>query len=570
MNIVVSMGAVLLLAAAVASADAPNTSEAVVRQQVQASDLLQLGKFSQAVSILKKAEAADGRNSSTLRMLASAYQLDAKPDLALSTYQTLLKLEPDSPQALYGIGLIHAKRHELEPAFAWFGKARDTHKIDMTALDAEKELDDLRKDPRYALLMPGSDAFKQPFVEDVKIIREWDGEAAQDQFGWIARSIGDVDGDGIADFVTSAPSKNINGDDAGRVYVYSSASGRLIWSVDGKPGDQLGSGLESAGDVNGDGVEDVIASAPGADKAYVYSGKDGHVLVTFSGEAKGDTFGNHVSSVGDIDHDGFADVIVGAPYNNAAGHHAGRAYVYSGKDGHLLCTMTGQHAEDEFGSAVSGFSDAKFSFVVAGAPGAGVHRTGRIYVYTDPCAKPKFTFDSDDTGKQLGYMFVSILGDVDGDGVPDIFASDWRNAAKGPATGRVYVYSGKTGKRIRAFTGETPGEGFGTTQSVAGDVDGDGVADLIVGSWQYGGAAVSGGRAYLYSGKSGRLLKTYTSKVPGETFGFDAVAIGDVDGDGTSDLLITSGWSAVHGNHSGRVFLISSGVNGKPGNVAAH
>jgi hypothetical protein len=84
---------------------------------------------------------------------------------------------------------------------------------------------------------------------------------------------------------------------------------------------------------------------------------------------------------------------------------------------------------------------------------------------------------------------------------------------------------------------------------------------LIVGAWQYAGAAASGGRAYLYSGKDGTLLKTYTCRIPGDTFGFDAVSLGDVDADGTADFLITSAWSGVHGFHSGRVFVLSSGVN---------
>ncbi|MBV9434744.1 MAG: FG-GAP repeat protein, partial [Acidobacteria bacterium] len=95
---------------------------------------------------------------------------------------------------------------------------------------------------------------------------------------------------------------------------------------------------------------------------------------------------------------------------------------------------------------------------------------------------------------------------------------------------------------------------------IAGDVDGDGHADLIVGSWQYSFAAIGGGRAYLYSGKDGHLIRTYTCRTPGDTFGFDAVSMGDVSGNGMSALLITSGWSGVHGFHSGRVFLISSGV----------
>ncbi len=157
-------------------------------------------------------------------------------------------------------------------------------------------------------------------------------------------------------------------------------------------------------------------------------------------------------------------------------------------------------------------------------------------------------------------MFLAVPGDVDGDRVPDVYASDWNNNARGPSTGRVYVHSGRDGKRLLTLTGETAGEGFGTSPSVAGDVDGDGHADLIVGAWQYSGAAVGAGRAYLHSGKDGRLIKTFTSRTPGDAFGFDAVTMGDIDGDGMSDFLITAAWSGVHGFHSGRVFIVSSGV----------
>ncbi len=269
------------------------------------------------------------------------------------------------------------------------------------------------------------------------------------------------------DFVTCAPSKNVGGENAGRLYVYSGGTGALLWSADGAPGDQLGMGVEAAGDVNGDGIADVVASALGIDTAYVYSGADGR----------------------------------------------------------LLLTLTGARAGDAFGSAVAGYADRDHRFLVVGAPRAGRQHRGRIYVYKDLSTRPAFVFDADSTGVALGYMFVSVLGDVDGDGVPDIYASDWSDAAKGPGTGKIYVYSGRTGRRLHTPEGETAGEGFGTTQGVGGDVNGDGRADLIVGTWQYSVTAQSAGRAYLFDGRSGKMLSTYTSKIPGDTFGFDAVGM---------------------------------------------
>jgi hypothetical protein len=275
-----------------------------------------------------------------------------------------------------------------------------------------------------------------------------------------------------------------------------------------------------------------------------------------------DTFGRHVSGVGDIDRDGHADVIIGAPGNATGGANAGRAYVYSGRDGRVLLTLTGERAGDAFGSTVAGHTRGGRSVLIVGAPGAGPdgHRRGRTYVYAGLTATPRFVIDADDSGVALGAMFVSAVGDVDGDGAVDIYASDFSNRAKGPSTGRVYLHSGADGSRLLTLTGETAGEGFGIGPANAGDVNGDGHDDLIVGAWQFAGAAVSGGRATLFSGKDGRALRTYTCRIPGDTFGFDAVGMGDVDGDGTLDFLITSAWSGVSGFHSGRVFIISSGI----------
>jgi hypothetical protein len=521
---------------------------------------LRSGDAEGAARILELLVTREPRNGRAWRMLGTARQGVKNLDGAIEAWKRAIEVDPSVPTPYYSIGVAYAARQDGERAFVWLGKAKATRKIDMTQIQASPELAPFRSDARFAALLPGPRDFEDAFVEPTRVIREWDGEMANDQFGWIARKLGDVDGDGIPDVVVSAPTSGVGGEKAGRVYVYSTKTGTLLWTTVGHTGDELGTGVESAGDVNGDGIVDVIASAPGGGYASVFSGRDGRMLRTFKAEAKSDDFGRHVSGVGDVDRDGFADVIVGAPTNAAGGKGAGRAYVYSGKTGLALLTLTGEHAGDGFGSAVAGYSDPKVLLLVVGAPTAGARHAGRAFVYSSLQANPQFVIDADETGGALGAMFLSVLGDVDGDGVPDVYASDWSNGAKGPSTGRVYVHSGRDGHRLFALTGETAGEGFGTSPSVAGDVDGDGHADLIVGAWQHSSAAVGGGRAYLYSGKDGRLIKTYTCRTPGDTFGFDAVALGDVDGDGTMDLLVTSGWSGVHGFHSGRVFIISSGV----------
>lgn len=530
----------------------PSLSEAISR--LQANDL------DGATTLLEQIVTREPGNGGAWRALGQARRRRKDFDGAIEAWGRALEVEPGTPMPLLSIGLTYAAKKDMEHAYEWLLKAKASGRIDMTQVENSPDLAFLQSDPRFAGLLPSAKDFQDPFVEPVKIIREWVGEASNDQFGWIARNIGDVDGDGVNDVVTSAPTKDVGGKNAGRVYVYSTKSGKLLWSADGKPGDQLGNGVEGAGDTNHDGIPDVIAGAPGGGYAKVYSGRDGRVLLTLTAENKNDQFGQHTDGVGDVDQDGFADVIVGAPGNNAGGVGAGRAYVYSGKTGGVLLTLTGERAGDGFGAAVAGFSDKKNRLLIVGAPGAGERKSGRAFVYRGLSAKPAFVIESDSTGGALGGMFLSVPGDLDGDGIPDVYASDWNNNAKGPSTGRIYVHSGRDGKPLLTLTGETAGEGFGTSPSVGGDVDGDGHADLIVGAWQYAGAAMGAGRAYLYSGRDGRLMKSFTCRTPGDAFGFDAVTLGDVDGDGAADFLITSAWSGIHGFHSGRVFIVSSGV----------
>lgn len=542
----------VVLATALGGAEKPTLA--------RASQLMQAQDWPAAAQVLDQLTTLEPDNARAWLLLGFVRHSQGEFDKALEAEMKAAQFPATAPNAMFNAACTYARKGDTENAFAWLEKARDTGRFDMTRIAGDDDLKSLRDDPRFQKLLPGPEVFADPFLEQVHVIHEWRGEAANDQFGWIARNIGDVDGDGVADVATSAPTKFVEGPNAGRVYVYSGRSGKLLWTRSGDPDEYLGMGIEGAGDVNADGIPDVIAGAPKASKAYVYSGRDGALLLTLAGEKSDDSFGRKVNSVGDFNGDGHDDVLVGAPRNDQGGEDAGQAYIFSGKDGSRLLTLTGERAGDSFGSSAGGYSKDGEHILVVGAPGAGPGKNGRVYVYRGADAELKFTFEADATGARLGEMFVSVVGDVDADGVPDVYASDWPNNAKGRSTGRVYVRSGADGRLLLTLTGESAGDGFGIGPADAGDVNGDGNADLIVGAWQQSSGAPSGGKTYLFSGKDGSLLQSYTGKVPGDTFGFDATGMGDVDGDGWTDFLLTSAWSSVKGFHSGRVFIIS----GKP------
>ena len=529
------------------AAQPPGVAEAL---QVQPKDP------AAAARILEGVTTREPSNARAWRLLGVALHQSQEYARAIEAYTRALAIQPD-PTATYNIGASYARLKDTDRALEWLRKARDTGQVDMTFVAVDPDFAELIKDPRLADLLPKKADFAKPFVEDVRVLHEWQGEAPNDQFGWIARGIGDVDKDGLSDFVTSAPFKTAGAGPAGRIYVYSSKGGRLLWKADGAAGERLGLTLETAGDVNRDGIGDVVASAPGSGKAYVYSGHDGVVLRTLAAPAGVPI--SAVSTAGDVNADGYADILAGAaPRPPATG--VGKAFIFSGKDGGVLLTLEGERDGDRFGAAVAGHTRGRQTLLVIGAAGGGERRAGRVYVYDGLTQKPAFTIESDETGVALGAMFVAVAGDVDKDGVADVYASDFPNRAKGPSTGRVYVHSGKTGARLLTLTGTIAGEGFGTSASSAGDLDGDGHADFAVGAWQHAGAAPSGGRIYLHAGKDGRLLGTITCRTPFDTLGFDSVGIGDVDGDGTIDLLLTAAYSGINGYRSGRVFVVSSGI----------
>ena len=538
---------------------AKSNAQATVPEEVRkAQALMQAKDYDGVIKILDDFTQKNPTRWGALNILGRAFLLKGDLDKALEVFQKLTASQQLRPQAQYNIAVVYALKQDNEAALKQLQLLRGTGSFDMDQILTDDNFKSLRADERFGKLIPRPEEFANPFVEKVKIIREWVGDAKGAQFGWVARRIGDVDGDKVSDFTTSAPTYSIGGQAAGRVYVYSSKSGKLIWMQSGQGAARLGTGIELAGDVNGDRIPDVIAGALGEGHVYVFSGKDGKVLLTLGEGHQQERYGSGaVSAAGDVNRDGYDDVIVGAAGNNSAGNGAGRAWVYSGKDGSVLMTLDGEKAGDAFGSAVAGYKSKSNSLLVIGAAGGGPRRTGRVYVYEAPNTKPKFTFDSDETGSAFGANFVSVVGDVNRDRTPDFYVSDWPNNAKGNSTGRFYIYSGVDGKLLQSQTGETAGDGFGLGSADAGDLNRDGHDDIIVGAWRHSGGASTAGKVYIFSGKDGSLLDSITCRIPGDTFGFDTTNLGDVDGDGHADLLLTSAWSGINGYRSGRIFIVS-------------
>lgn len=320
-------------------------------------------------------------------------------------------------------------------------------------------------------------------VEGCQVIYVLTGEAPGDQFGWESPSLGDIDQDGFNDFVITAPTNDAGGNNAGRAYVYSGASGDLLFRVTGSTASaQLGFNSNRAGDVGAaDGIPDLILGAPfvGTGQAFIHSGAGGALIHTFNGVANGDEFGYRVSGDVDIDGDGRSDLLVGAPNHDTAGNNSGRVYAYSGVDFSLICTIDGVSAGDRFGTALNGVgdlnNDLREEFVV-GAEQAGAGSVGRAYVitYNGVSCSTMFTLAPTSAAFDFGLFFAGGGGDVNNDGTPDVYVGDF-------SANRAYVYSGADGTPLLTLSGDNNG-GFGIGE-IIGDVNGDGHSDLILAAW---------------------------------------------------------------------------------------
>lgn len=357
-------------------------------------------------------------------------------------------------------------------------------------------------------------------------------------YGWAVSELQDVDDDGVTDWVTGGV---IDGAEFnGSVEIRSGATGTLLHRRTGDARALLGHAIADTGDVDGDGTHDVAVGAPGAGvRGYVelLSGATGEVLHRIDGFGELDFFGAAVGDAGDLDQDGFADVLIGAP-DTAEG---GTAYVFSGATAELLRTYPAPEPGAAFGGGTDGAGDLDGDGAVEhiiGANEAGPDDRGAAYVFDGATGDLVFTFTATSGGDEFGRFFVAGVGDVDGDAVPDLYVGDFADDTDGENAGSASVFSGADGSLVHRFVGE-PGSGMGPGRA-AGDLDRDGLTDLVVGSWTDSTGAPEGGQVTVFAGRTGEALWTITSQREGEQLGFDAIGLGDVTGDGRIDLLVSA------------------------------
>ncbi|MBD3237392.1 MAG: hypothetical protein GF330_11850 [Candidatus Eisenbacteria bacterium] len=388
-------------------------------------------------------------------------------------------------------------------------------------------------------LLSGSDA--QP-----ELLASWSGAEDGEQFGIDLAIGGDANGNGRADLAVGASTNDAGGENAGKVSIFfgrATPQATPDLELVGAAGSFFGSAVAWAGDINGDGFDDLLVGAyrdddagTNAGKAYIFLGGDPMDDIpdlVLLGEAEGDYFGREVSGAGDLNGDMVADFAIGAPRTLN-----GTVYVYFGgdpPDGAADLVIPGLAEDDRFGAAIAGVGNADEipgDDLLVGAPRASTTHLwqGEVYLFSGGDALdalPDWTVRNDDAGAQLGTS-VAGAGDVNGDGAADLVAgAPYRNVGIDVDAGAAYLFYGGALLDTSAdlvIEGSGAEENLGQSVAGCGDVTANGYGHLLVGAPGFDGMRLDIGKIVLIPGgdppQQNDFLEFYGEE-SSDQYGFD-------------------------------------------------
>jgi len=438
-------------------------------------------------------------------------------------------------------------------------------------------------------------------------VQVMEGTQPDAAFGACVTSAGDVNGDGYGDIVVSAPGEN---ERRGRVFVYYGSKNGVRttadWQYAGEQREEyFGKTCAGVGDINGDGIDDLLIGssqpdngASGTGRVCLFygspSGLSASPVWTYSGQRPGETLGNFVAPAGDVNHDGFRDVLVCSTADGDPPTSFGHVFVFHGSRAGLSpqpdWQVAGEAANERYLGAASWAGDVNndgYDDVIVSAPyfQERFKREGKVWVYHGSSQglektpawsavyEPENSTGPGGRASQLFGNCVGRAGDINGDGFDDVFVGAYFADHGDLDEGMVFVYHGSP--RGLSPNPDWWAEGnqtlaqFGVFASGGRDVNGDGYDDLIVGVPKAThGDQQSAGAAAVFHGSPQGLSKTPDWSADGQQnfdfFGLCVALVRDVNRDGFADALVGSPGSQRHGDKIGRAYLYYGSPQGLP------